>query len=155
MIVIGLGNILLCDEGIGVHVVNALRERELPDGVELVDGGVAGFTLLNMLEGETRAVIVDAVSAPLPPGTVVRLDPKEVGKSKEEKYSLHDFSLRDVLDLMNLRGTTPEMLILGIVPGDIHTYKIGLSPELEEKFEDIVEKVRKEIEKYARQERST
>ena len=66
--VIGVGNILLCDEGIGVHVVRELSSRgDMPD-VEFMDGGVAGATLLTLVEGEERVVLVDAVDAPFPPG---------------------------------------------------------------------------------------
>ncbi len=149
MLIVGLGNILLCDEGVGVHVVNTLREKNYFPDFELVDGGVAGFTLLNILEGHKRAVIVDAVSAPLPAGTVIKLFPHEIAKTMGQKYSLHDFTFRDVLDLMKIRGTEPEMMILGIVPHDISSFRIGLSKPLQEKFDEILEKVKKEIEKYA------
>src|SRR3989304_2455718 len=75
MRVIGGGNILLCGEGIGVHVVRELSRRGGVPGAEFVDGGVAGATLLNLIEGEERIVLGDAADAPFPPGTVVRLPP--------------------------------------------------------------------------------
>ncbi len=149
MIVLGLGNLLLSDEGVGIHVVNALIERKSLPGVELVDGGVAGFSLISLIEEHERAVLIDAVNAPLPPGTVISLLPGEVGKKRGDRFSLHDFTVRDVLDLLVIRDTMPEMIILGIVPEDIHTYRIGLSETLERKFNEIVEKIVNEVRSFA------
>jgi hydrogenase maturation protease len=149
MRVIGVGNILLCDEGIGVHVVRELSAGgELPD-VDFHDGGVAGATLLNLIEGEERVVLVDAVDAPLPPGTVVRLTPDELAPSGAPSWSLHDLNLADTLGMMRLRGTLPDMMILGVVPADIETYSLELSPALAARFGEIVGKVRAEIAAFA------
>lgn len=149
MRVIGVGNILLSDEGIGVHVVSALGRREDMEGIELIDGGVAGATLLNHIEGEAKVVVIDAVAAPLPPGTVVRLSPNDLKAAAGPRYSLHDLNLAEALDLMRLRDTLPEMRILGIVPADIETYRIGLSDPLAAAFDGIVEKAAREIRDFA------
>jgi len=149
MRVIGVGNILLCDEGIGVHVVRELHRRGVPPGVEYVDGGVAGATLLNLIEGEDRVVIVDAVDAPFPPGTVVRLSPDEIAGSTGPSWSLHDVNLAATLGMMRLRETLPEMLVLGIVPADIESYSLDLSGPLAARFGEIVEKVLGEIAAFA------
>ena len=146
---IGVGNILLCDEGIGVHVVRELHRRGVPPGVEYVDGGAAGAALLNLIEGEERVVIVDAVDAPLPPGTVVRLGPGEIAGSGAPPWSLHDVNLAAVLEMMRLRETLPEMLLLGVVPADIGSYSLDLSGPLSSRFGEIVEKVLGEIASFA------
>lgn len=147
--VIGVGNILLCDEGIGVHVVRELHRRGIPPEVEYVDGGVAGATLLNLIEGEKRVVIVDAVDAPFPPGTVLRLSPAELAGHRGPSWSLHDLNLAGTLGLMRLRGTLPETLVLGVVPADIETYSLDLSGPLAARFGEIVEKVLGEIAAFA------
>jgi hydrogenase maturation protease len=147
--VIGVGNILLCDEGIGVHVVRELHRRGVPPGVEYADGGVAGATLLNLIEGEKRVVIVDAVDAPFPPGTVVRFAPDEIAGTVSPAWSLHDVNLAAVLGMMRLRETLPEMLILGVVPADIGSYRLDLSEPLAARFGEIVEKVLGEIAAFA------
>ena len=117
MRVIGIGNILLCDEGIGVHAAGELaRSGRFPD-VEFLDGGVAGTGLMNLMERQPAVLVVDAVSAPFPPGTVLRLSPDDVGGGRRVAWSLHDLSLADVLDLMRLRGTTPPMRIVGVSGG--------------------------------------
>jgi hydrogenase maturation protease len=149
MRVIGVGNILLCDEGIGVHVARELSSGGDMQGVEFVDGGVAGATLLNLVEGEDRVVIVDAVDAPFPPGTVVRMTPDELAGSAAPSWSLHDLNLADTIAMMRLRDTLPEMIVLGVVPADIETYSLELSEPLAARFGEIVEKVRSEIAAFA------
>jgi hydrogenase maturation protease len=146
---IGVGNILLCDEGIGVHVVRELHRRGVPPGVEYVDGGVAGATLLNLIEGEKRVVIVDAVDAPFPPGTVVRLAPGEIAGTSGPAWSLHDVNLAATIGMMRLRETLPEMLILGVVPADIGSYSLDLSGPLAARFGEIVDKVLGEVAAFA------
>lgn len=147
--VIGVGNILLCDEGIGIHVVRELSSRNDAAGIEYVDGGVAGATLLNLVEGEERIVLVDAVDAPFPPGTVLRMTPGELAGNVEPSWSLHDLNLADTLGMMRLRGTLPAMILLGVVPADIDTYSLDLSEPLAARFGEIVEKVRAEIAAFA------
>ena len=149
MRVIGVGNILLCDEGIGVHVVRELSSRGDMPGVEFVDGGVAGATLLNLVEGEERVVLVDAVDAPFPPGTVVRMTPDELAGSEVPPWSLHDLNLAGTIAMMRLRETLPEMILLGVVPADIETYSLELSETLAARFGEIVEKVRSGIAAFA------
>lgn len=149
MRVIGVGNILLSDEGVGVHLADALFRRGVLPGVEFVDGGVMGGALLNIVEDQEKVVVLDAVAAPFPPGTVVRLFPDDLAIARGPRYSLHDLNLSDTIGLMRLRGTLPEMLILGVVPADIETYRIGLSDALSEKFEEILAKVAEEIRKFA------
>jgi hydrogenase maturation protease len=149
MRVIGVGNILLCDEGIGVHVVRELSRRGVPPGVEYLDGGVAGAALLNLIEGEDRVILVDAVAAPFPPGTVLRLTPDELAGPRAPSWSLHDFNLADTLAVMRLRETLPRMLILGVVPADIGTYRLELSDDLSALFAGIVEKVLGEVAAFA------
>lgn len=145
MRVIGVGNVLLCDEGIGVHVAKELERRSALPGVEVIDGGVAGAGLLHLIEEQDKVVVIDAAAAPLPPGTVIRLRPGELKRAEGTHHSLHDLTLADTLDLMRLRGTLPDMLILGVVPADVETCRIGLSDALAEKFGEIVEKVNAEI----------
>ncbi len=145
MRVIGVGNLLLSDEGIGVHLVRELDRRNALPGAEFVDGGVAGAGLLGLIEGQEKVVLIDAVAAPLPPGTVIRLVPDELRRSAGVKASLHDLNLADALDLMRLRETLPETMILGVVPADIGAWRMELSDTLVERFEEILDKVSREI----------
>jgi hydrogenase maturation protease len=149
MRVIGVGNILLSDEGVGVHLVNEFAKRGTHPGIDFVDGGVSGGALLSLIEDQGRVILLDTVAAPFPPGTVLKLFPDDIRRSADARYSLHDLNLADVIDLMRLRGTLPEMLILGVVPADIETWRIGLSEPLSAKLEEILAKVGAEIMKFA------
>jgi len=149
MRVVGVGNILLSDEGIGVHLVAALSRDDALPGVDYVDGGVMGGALLNVIEGEDKVVLLDTVAAPFPPGTVLKLFPDDLENGERDRFSLHDLNLSDTIGLMRLRGTLPEMMILGVVPADIATYRIGLSEPLAARFDEILGKVRAEIARFA------
>jgi len=96
-----------------------------------------------------RVVLVDAVDAPFPPGTVVRMTPDELAGGGAPAWSLHDLNLADTLGMMRLRETLPEMILLGVVPADIETYSLELSEPLAARFGEIVEKVRSEIAAFA------
>ena len=77
IVVLGVGNILLSDEGVGVHVANKLMEMNLPSGVEVVEGGTDGFGLMNVVVGADRLIVVDAVKGGAPPGSIYRFDIKD------------------------------------------------------------------------------
>ncbi len=151
MRVVGVGNILLSDEGIGVHLVAALSRKDPLPGVAYTDGGVMGGALLNVIEGEDKVVVLDTVAAPFPPGTVLKLFPDDLESGGRDRLSLHDLDLSDTIGLMRLRETLPEMMILGVVPADVATHRVGLSDPLAAKFDEILGKVRAEIARFARE----
>jgi len=131
-LVVGLGNPLLGDEGVGVRVVEELKELQLPDGVEAVEGGTAGLGLLSLMEGYQRVIIVDAADMGHPPGRVIRFTPSEVRfKTTEAPLSLHQIGLGEVLALAEALDAAPaEVVIIGVQPGRIEG-GVGLSPEVE------------------------
>jgi hydrogenase maturation protease len=123
-----------------------LSKRDALPGVDFVDGGVAGGALLNLIEDQIRWSSSTRWRPPSPARCWLFPDDlKRSGKS----VPLHDLNLTDTLDLMRLRGTLPDMVILGVVPADIETYRIGLSDPLAARFEEILAKIRIEIEKFA------
>jgi hydrogenase maturation protease len=124
-IVIGLGNILLKDEGIGVHAVNALRERYIfsPE-VEIVDGGTLGLDLLHFFEGRERVVIVDAVDFKKDAGYIGSIDDDDIPSTLFAKLSVHHIGLSDVLFAAKLMGFKPsKMRLIGIQPQSL---EVGL-----------------------------
>ena len=145
-LIIGLGNPLLGDEGIGFRVVEELSRLELPDGVEVAEGGTAGVALLPLLERYQRVIIVDAADMGHAPGCVVRFTPSEVRfKRTGVHLSLHQIGLPDVLALAEaLDVSLAEVIIIGVQPGLIEQ-GTGLSPEVEEAVPQAIRLVRDEL----------
>jgi hydrogenase maturation protease len=116
--VIGLGNVVLSDDGLGVHAVNRLRRRfDIGENVELVEGGTAGLLLLPYLADARRVIIVDAIDLGAPPGSLVRLDGKDWASAFAVRMTPHDVGLVDLLGAAQLSGAWPEVLVLrGVQP---------------------------------------
>ncbi len=132
VLILGLGNPLVGDEGIGVRVVEELKKLELPDGVTVVEGGTAGLGLISLMEGYQRVIIVDAADMGHPPGRVVRFTPSEAQfKTAEAPLSLHQIGLGEVLALAEALEVAPaELVIIGIQPSRVEA-GTGLTPEVE------------------------
>lgn len=131
VIVLGLGNILLRDEGVGVRVIEALVERYvLPSEVEVIDGGTVGMDLLDTLAGCDHLLICDAVQTGAPPGSVVKLADTEIPALFQTRFSPHQLGLAEVLATLILMEEAPAaMTLIGVVPADM---ELGaeLSPEV-------------------------
>lgn len=131
VVVLGLGNILLRDEGVGVRVVEALAERyALPPEVEVVDGGTAGMELLNVIAGCDHLIICDAIKGDAPPGTVIKLVDAEIPAFFQTRYSPHQLGLADMLATLALTDEAPgAVTLIGVVPFDLEL-GLELSPEV-------------------------
>ena len=118
VVVIGIGNVVCSDDGLGVHAVRRLREsRRNTDHVELVEGGSAGLLLLPHLAGAQRVIIVDAIDTRAAPGTLIRLDALHWAEAFAGGLSPHDVGLRDLLGAARFSGAWPQELVLyGIQP---------------------------------------
>lgn len=120
-LVLGLGNILLGDEGVGVRIVEALAARYVfPEGVEALDGGTSGMELLDTIAGCENLLICDAVRADGPPGTVIRLADAQVPALFRQHLSPHQLGLADVLATLTLIGQAPaSVTLIGVVPQNL------------------------------------
>lgn len=146
--VIGLGNVLMSDEGAGVRALEALEPGSLPEGVELFDGGTAFHVLIGELEGFDRWVIVDAVRGDGPPGTIYRLDLDEIARDNaaDGSYlSVHDLGVRQVVRWAHLIHRTPDDIVLiGVEPARI-TPSMDLSPTLQRRLPALAQAVLNEL----------
>lgn len=126
-VVLGLGNMLMADDGVGLAALARLRDEWcLPPDVELVDGGTWGMNLLHVVEGAERLLIFDAISLGRVPGELIRLDRDDIPRFLLQKVSPHQVDLREILALAELRGMLPRRLVaLGVQPG-----RIEMSTEL-------------------------
>ena len=146
ILILGIGNLLLKDEGVGVHVVERLKAMPLPENVEVLDGAAGGLDLLYYIGSRKKLIVIDAVNAGERPGTLYRLTEENLeAKPKTFFSSLHEIDFLDALDMAGTMGIKPgETVVIGIEPGDI-SEGIGLSPEIEECIPEIIKLVIKEL----------
>ena len=146
IVVIGVGNLLLGDEGVGVHAVRELKKRALPPGVEVLDAGVAGIGLLDLFQGAEKVLLIDAADMNRPPGTVVRFTPDDIQSQGENpRFSAHDVGLLEVLQLAKALGKSPpQVVIVGVQPKEI-SWRMDLTPEIQAALPKVVEAVLKEL----------
>jgi len=136
ILVLGVGNILLTDEGIGVRVVEALENRyQIPSGVEVMDGGTAGMELLASIAACDQLILIDAVNTGAAPGTVVRLQDEQVPALFKNKISPHQLGISDLLGVLTVTGEMPRrMTLFGVVP-----FRLDTSTELSAPMQPLLE----------------
>lgn len=140
--VLGIGNVLLRDEGIGCHVAHALEEIPLPD-VKIIDGGTCP-DLLQFLEDTDKLIIVDAVKGGGPPGQIYRFHLEDITLGQKPFLSLHDVCLVDNLMLMKFWHSVDETVVIGVEPKQVD-WGLELSPELQGKMPQIIDTILSEL----------
>ncbi len=145
IVVIGVGNLLLADEGIGIHAAQELKKETFPPIVEIIDGGTAGIDLLFVLEDARYAIIIDCVEAGTEPGTILRMPVEElILQSPAQIISLHDINLAEVLSMAKSLGKLPGTVIFGVQPGEI-CFGTELTPVVNDSLPRLIELVKHEI----------
>ncbi|WZL72505.1 hydrogenase maturation protease [Clostridiaceae bacterium 35-E11] len=142
--VIGIGNILLRDDGIGVHVIHELLKENFKAPVDLIDGGTCILDLLDIFVKNDRVIIVDSLKGGYVPGTIYKVTPKELGRYIKSNSSLHDVQVLDIIRQVNLMGYSPNVVIIGIEPKEIF-FDMNLSETLKEQVPKIIGVIEKEI----------
>lgn len=145
-LVLGIGNVLMNDDAIGVRVVQELAGKlDFPQEVLLLDGGTLGLDLLPYLEGVERLLVVDAVETGSAPGTLVRLSGEDIPLALATKVSPHQMGLKDLLLVADLQGhKPPEMVLWGVQPASIEM-ELELSPAVAAAVPLLQEKVLLEL----------
>ncbi|WP_449243241.1 HyaD/HybD family hydrogenase maturation endopeptidase [Desulfovibrio sp.] len=147
ILVLGVGNILYTDEGVGVRVVEHLQERySFSENVALMDGGTLGTRLMGPILESDFLIVVDAVLGGDPPGAIYRLTGEDLRKSLAFKDSMHQTDLVDTLIYCGLVGNRPDAVVVGIEPEDYQSMAVELSPTLAKRVEDMAQVVLREIE---------
>ncbi len=145
VVVIGVGNLLMKDEGIGIHVIQHLQALDLPDDVKLVDGGTSPDIIAYTRTNE-KLIIVDSAKAGGEPGSVYRFRPDDLDASAGDLASAHEMGVAPNLKLMEMSGSLPEeTVIIGIEPKEI-SLGMDLTPELQARLPVIADVVLREIE---------
>jgi hydrogenase maturation protease len=142
LLVLGLGNVLLQDDGVGAAAVAWLLERYAPpDAVRVLDGGTLGLALLPYLETADAVILVDAIKADALPGSLVRMEGEDVGPAVATRLSPHQVGVADLLDGARWLGRYPDSLVLlGLVPQSMDL-AVGLSPRVHAALPELVERV--------------
>lgn len=145
-LVIGLGNPLMGDDGLGITALAALRERWVFDtDVELVDGGTWGMNLLHLIEGTERVLFLDAIDAGTEPGSLIVVARNRLPRFFATKLSPHQIDLREVLAVAALRGTLPaEAVAIGLQPARVEL-SLELTPVLRQRLPALLDAVRERL----------
>ncbi len=148
ILVLGVGNLLMKDEGVGVHAALKMLDMPLPPSVEIIDGGTAGVDLLYYMENREKIIIIDAIQTDEPPGTIFRLTPVNIISSiaRNKHFSLHQPGVAELLKVAQaIEQPIKDVVIFAVQPADI---SIGteLSPILEKNLPGLIQSVLQEIE---------
>ncbi len=146
--VLGIGNILFTDEGLGIRAIERLQQRyHFPDNVTLVDGGVLGIHLLATVTEADHLIVIDAIQKRSLPGTIHRLEGDELPRRILAKNSLHEVDFLEALAVCQALDKAPKIVALGIEPYDIETLSLQLTPVVKDKLGDLLNMVVEELRK--------
>lgn len=146
VVVIGCGNLLASDDGIGIHVARGLKRYDLPSEVDIIEAGCPGLDLLRLWESEDKVLIIDAVISGSKPGTVHVFSSNQVIPREIMPLSSHSFNVVDAIELGKRLGIIPEQLIIiGIELETEKAYREELSPSVERAIPIACEQIIKEI----------
>jgi len=144
-LILGIGNTLLGDEGVGVAVIDHLREGgKVPTSVHLLDGGTGSLVLLEPMREARRMILVDATADGQLPGTVTRVVPR-FASDFPPSLTAHDIGLKDLLDCFYLLGETPEVVLYAVSIAFPQLLGIGLSPVVQQAVPRVAEQVLQEL----------
>lgn len=146
ILVLGIGNLLMADEGVGVHAVRQLEGMQLPPGVVLLDGGVGGFHLLEAMQDASSIVLIDATMDGNPPGTIRRLRP-EYSSDYPKTLTAHDVGFKDLLDTFYLTGRDRPDVTLFTVSIEFlpEGLSVDLSPPVKACMDELCRQVMSEL----------
>jgi len=145
IMVMGVGNVLLSDEGLGVHFLNQLALTSLPPEVELLEGGTAGLELIHLISEVDYLIVIDAINAHAEPGAIFKFHPQDIRVFPEQyEISFHQVGILEVLAMADLLGQAPKTVIFGVQPKNMD-WGMSLSPEIEAVFPLLQDYIRSEI----------
>jgi hydrogenase maturation protease len=143
-LILGVGNLLLQDEGVGIHTVQALEKESLPADVHLLDGGTGGFHLISELQSYERIIMIDATLDSHPPGTVRVIKPR-YASDFPPLMSAHEIGLRDMIEAMVLTDNLPEIQLIVVSVVSVGEIGLELTPEVAAALPQVIETVKEII----------
>lgn len=133
ILILGIGNYLMGDEGLGVHFVQRLEKERLPFDVDFLDGGTSGFLMMEYLESYPIVIMIDATLDAFPPGTIRMIEPK-FAKDFPKAMSTHEIGLKDLVESLSMLNKMPKIFLFVVSAEDIANLHVGLSEEVERVF---------------------
>ena len=147
-LIMGLGNALLCDDGIGIHIVQKLEQKNLPENVVVEEAGTAGIGILDFIVGYKKLIIVDAIEKGENPGTIIEMDGKNLlNYATLHAASIHDADIVTAMELgrkLNLQ-IPKDVKIYGIQIKDVSTFSMTCTPEVAKTINQVCERIIREI----------
>ena len=131
ILILGVGNYILKDEGVGVHAVEFMQDKKLPDHIDLLDGGTGGFYLLSVIQNYKKVILIDATMDGKEEGTVSVLKPK-FSNDFPKALTTHDIGLKDLLDTANLLGLMADVHLITVTVENIQDMGTDLTPKIKE-----------------------
>ncbi len=141
ILILGVGNVLMGDEGVGVHMIRFLEQEKFPDTVRILDGGTGGFHLLSYLHDYSRIIMVDATMDGKPPGTVTVLTPK-FASDFPRALSAHDIGLRDLVETAILTRSLPAIDLITVSIATIQPMTMELSADVQSVLPKVAAEIR-------------
>lgn len=146
VLVLGMGNILLRDEGVGVRAVEYLEEQKIPENVDLLDGGTGGFTLLSEIMKYDEVILIDATLDENPTGTIRVIQPR-FAADFPRAMSTHDIGLKDLIESASILGKLPPLHLIVITIRDLQAMNLELSPEIRSVLPQVHQEVKNILKK--------
>ena len=143
-LIMGLGNVLLQDEGIGVHVLKEMEKLDWPENIELLDGGTGGLVLLSLFQEYRTMIIIDATLNNEPEGSISVIKPR-FARDFPKSLSTHDLGLKDMIESAILLGKVPDITLITVSINPEQKMNMELSPTLKKQIPEIIETVKKEV----------
>ncbi len=146
VLVLGIGNLVLQDEGVGIQAIQAMEKEEnlFPPHVELLDGGTGGVGMIGVLQEFDRVIMIDATLDDSPAGTIKKVKPK-FSKDYPRLLSSHEFGLRDMIESMIVQENIPEIDLITVSVKNYQTIGMDLSPEVEQAIPTVIKMVKEMV----------
>ena len=140
ILILGIGNLLMGDEGVGVHTIKALEGKSFPDDVDILDGGTGGFHLMAYFQEYENIIMIDATMDKKPAGTVSIIEPK-FASDFPKTLSAHDIGLKDMIESVTIIGKLPKIYLITVTIDTIQSMQMELSTKVKDAIPEIIKKI--------------
>jgi hydrogenase maturation protease len=140
ILILGIGNLLMGDEGVGVHTIKALEGKSFPDDVDILDGGTGGFHLMAYFQEYENIIMIDATMDMKPAGTVSIIEPK-FASDFPKTLSAHDIGLKDMIESITILGTLPKIYLITVTINTIQSMQLELSTKVKDAIPEVIKKI--------------